>query len=178
MSTNFFSWTFPIDPASPVPAPAEIDALVQKVSGECLGVDVMSRGDWFAGTLVRMARRAESTALDFFEATPAEVRVVGSHGYAWGVTILQAGAVASALTLIDALRARCSDDPAWCIPFFTGGRWDEAEIRQLIGQPDFDGGDEGVGPGYFIAHLRFLGAVLKEASADGMAIAHVRFLNE
>jgi len=178
MSTNHYSWTFPVDPASPLPAPAEVDALVQKVSGECLGVDIMSRADWFAWTLVRMARRAGSTALDFFEGTPAEARVVGSHGYAWGVTILPAGAVAAALKVIDALRVRCSDDLAWCLPFFSGGRWNEAEIRQLIEQPEIGSGDEGVGPGFFIAHLRFLGAVLKEACADGMAIAHVRLLNE
>jgi hypothetical protein len=177
MSTNFFSWTFPIDAAAPEPAPGEVDALIGKVSGDCLGVDIVSRGDWFAWTLVKMARSAGSRALDFFEGIATETRVVSTAGHAWGVAILQADAVESARAVVDALRSRSREDAAWFIPFFTGGRWGEAEIRGLITQPDFDAGDEGVGPGYFMSHLAWLGAVLEEAQADGMAIAHVRFLN-
>lgn len=178
MSTNYYSWTFMVDAQARVPAPAAVRPLIQSVSGECLGVDIVSRGDWCAWTLVKMARRAGSAALDFLEGTAEEARVVDEDEQPWGVTMLRTSAVESARVVVDALRLRTREDAAWFIPFFKDGRWTDAEILALIAKPEVASRDEGVGPGYCMATLNGLADLLRDAEAQGKAIAHVRLLFE
>ena len=164
-----------VDAAAPAPAPDEASRLIQLVSSERRHVDIESRGDWCAWTLVKMARSAGSLAPDFFERGTGETRLVGADGHAWGYTMLRADALASASAVIEALRARACEDVEW---FFQGGRWNDAEIRQPIVKPGVNRDDEGVGPGYVVYHLAGLGDLPKDALASGKAVAHVRFLNE
>jgi hypothetical protein len=178
MSTNHYSWTFLVDADAPVPAPDAVRPLIQSVSAGCLGVDIESRGDWCAWTLARMGRRAGSTALDFLEGGTGETRVVDEDDQPWGVTLLRGGAIDSARSLVEALRRRAREDAAWFIPFFNDSRWDDAEILELIARPRFGRGDEGVGPGYCMATLAGLDDLMKDAQAQGKAVAHVRLLVE
>lgn len=178
MSTNYYSWTFLVDADAPVPAPDAVRPLIQSVSAECRGVDIESRGDWCAWTLARMGRRAGSAALDFFEGGAVETRVVDEDEQPWGVTLVRGGAVDSARSLVAALRRRAREDAAWFIPFFNDGRWDDAEILELIARPVIQDRDEGVGPGYCMATLAGLDDLLEDAQAQGKAVAHVRVLFE
>jgi hypothetical protein len=178
MSTNYYSWTFPVDANAPTPAAAAVRPLIRSVSAECLGVDIESRGDWCACTLARMGRRAGSTALDFLEGGSDETRVIDEDDQPWGVTVIRGGAVESARSLVEALRRRAREDAAWFIPFFNDGRWEDPEILELIASPVIQRRDEGVGPGYCMATLAQLDILLHEAAAQGKAIAHVRLLFE
>jgi len=178
MSTNYYSWTFLVDADAPVPAPDAVRPLIQSVSAECRGVDIESRGDWCAWTLARMGRRAGSAALDFFEGGADETRVVDEDEQPWGVTLVRGDAVDSARSLVAALRRRAREDAAWFIPFFNDGRWDDAEILELIARPVIQDRDEGVGPGYCMATLAGLDDLLEDAQAQGKAVAHVRVLFE
>jgi len=178
VSTNYYSWTFMVDADAPVPGPDSVRPLIQSVSAECLGVDIVSRGDWCAWTLVKMARRAGSTALDFLEGSADETRVVDEDGQPWGVTMLRTSAIESARALVEALRRRTREDAAWFVPFFNEGRWNESEILALVARPEVASRDEGVGPGYCVTTLNELGDRLQDAATQGKAVAHVRLLFE
>jgi len=178
MSTNYYSWTFMVDAQAQVPAPDAVRPLIQSVSAECRGVDIVSRGDWCAWTLVKMARRADSAALDFLEGTAEETRVVDDDDQPWGVTMLRTSAIEPARAVIEALRRRMREDAAWFIPFFNDSRWNDSEILALIARPEVESRDEGVGPGYCVGVLNELAGLLRDAQAEGKAIAHVRLLLE
>jgi len=177
MSTTYFSWTFPLDPDATVPAANEINDLMRRVSDDYVCEFIASRGDWFAWTLVRMAREFGISTLDFFEGAPDERRVVGDDGGKWGFKLLNFNDIESTQVSIATLLGKVQGQIDLLVPFFRGSRWGDAEIRGLIAEPVSNSDDEGIGPGFFFETLHGLAGVLRNAQTHGQVVAHVRVLH-
>jgi len=177
MSTTYFSWTYPVDPASiESGAQAVLDALQGATAQDDLVRDE-SRGDWYLGAAEKMARNIAPVALRFLDRT-YDSRVVDPTGQPWAVSTLMARALPAAVAALDEVFDRTRTAPATMLPYFGGDGSTEDDIRQAISCPNEVDGDEGLGPGYLFDHLEQLRNLLKRASDAGLAIAHVRYLYE